>query len=244
MEKKYELTEETMTITVDRCEGSKVVLHRIKALKDFGSTKAGDFGGWIESEKNLSQNDNCWVSGNAMVFDDAMVIDNAIVEGGAKIYGTSCVRDNSCVSGSAVVFDDAEIRCDAHVHSYATICGNAIVKGYVTGDAFIFGNAYIFEGVTLGGDACIASNRDYFTVCGSVDVEESLSIVTFFKTRYDSTIKVCFSDHACCVINEFKEVLEDLRGEKKFGIFAYNKYINITNMAEKLLSDNGVRNFK
>ena len=39
--KKYELTNETKVI-------SGVELHRIKALKDFGSVKKGDLGGWID----------------------------------------------------------------------------------------------------------------------------------------------------------------------------------------------------
>ena len=40
-------------------------LFRIKALVDFGNVKAGDLGGYIEKEKNLSHNGNAWVFGNA-----------------------------------------------------------------------------------------------------------------------------------------------------------------------------------
>lgn len=36
-------------------------LYSIRALRDFGDVKAGDFGGWIESEDNLSQAGDCWV---------------------------------------------------------------------------------------------------------------------------------------------------------------------------------------
>ena len=43
------------------------VLHRIEATEDFNCVKAGELGGWIESEKNLSQDGNAWVSGNARV---------------------------------------------------------------------------------------------------------------------------------------------------------------------------------
>lgn len=42
--KKYELTTETL-----RYAGH--TLHRIKALRDFGVFKAGELGGWIESEE-------------------------------------------------------------------------------------------------------------------------------------------------------------------------------------------------
>ena len=42
-------------------------LHRIEAAEDFGCVKAGELGGWIESEKNLSQDGNARVCGNARV---------------------------------------------------------------------------------------------------------------------------------------------------------------------------------
>lgn len=60
MEKKYELTEETFAV-----DGH--VLHRIKALRDFGNVKKGDIGGWIECEDNLSHDDDCWVYGEAVI---------------------------------------------------------------------------------------------------------------------------------------------------------------------------------
>lgn len=56
--KKYEFTGETKI----RCG---ITLHRIRALKDFGVVCAGDIGGWIEKESNLSHEGNCWVYGEA-----------------------------------------------------------------------------------------------------------------------------------------------------------------------------------
>ena len=41
MEKKYEITKETMKIIDEN--GDEKTLHRIKALKDFGNVKKGDF---------------------------------------------------------------------------------------------------------------------------------------------------------------------------------------------------------
>ena len=68
--KKYELTSETKVI-------DGVELHRIKALKSFGNIKKGELGGWIESEKNLSQCGDAWVCDNARVGGDAKVRRNA-----------------------------------------------------------------------------------------------------------------------------------------------------------------------
>lgn len=47
---------------------------RIKALKAFGKVGEGELGGLIESEKNLSQSGNAWVSGNAVVYGNADII--------------------------------------------------------------------------------------------------------------------------------------------------------------------------
>ena len=43
-------------------------LYRVQALKDFGGVKAGDTGGYIENESNLSQSGNAWVSDDARVY--------------------------------------------------------------------------------------------------------------------------------------------------------------------------------
>ena len=56
--KKFELTTETK---INIC-GKK--LFRIKALISFGLIIAGEKGGWIEKEENLSQYGNAWVFGN------------------------------------------------------------------------------------------------------------------------------------------------------------------------------------
>ena len=107
--KKYKLTKETLQF-------AGRTLHRIKALKDFDSIKAGEFGGWIENEKNLSQDDNAWIYGNAMVFDNAEVYDNAKVYGNANVSGNAEVYDNANVSDYAKVYGNAVIKGDAKVH--------------------------------------------------------------------------------------------------------------------------------
>lgn len=70
--KKFELTAEFVTNVF----GKK--LFRIKALVAFGDVSAGELGGFVEKEENLSNNGNAWVSGNARVYGDA---DYAVVTG-------------------------------------------------------------------------------------------------------------------------------------------------------------------
>lgn len=71
--KKYRLTEETTKV------GNRP-LYRIQALRDFGNVKEGDIGGYIESEKNLSQDGDACVYGNARVYGDARVYGNADIK--------------------------------------------------------------------------------------------------------------------------------------------------------------------
>lgn len=108
MEKKYELTEETLAV-----DGH--VLHRIKALRDFGNVKKGDLGGFIEKESNLAHDWNCWIYNDAVVRDDAMVCGEAEVYGEAKVYGNAEVCGNAKVYGNAEVYGNAKVCGEAKV---------------------------------------------------------------------------------------------------------------------------------
>ena len=83
--KKFKLTSEFIV------DISGVKLFRIKALIEFGNVKAGDLGGYIEKEENLSHMGNAWVSGNAQVSGDARVFGNARVSGDAQVFGDARV---------------------------------------------------------------------------------------------------------------------------------------------------------
>ena len=134
MDKKYELIPSDI-------EG----LFRIKALKDFNNVKKGDIGGYIQSENNLSQLDDCWI------YDDAVVRDNAKVCHNAQIY------DKVIVMGNAEVCDNAQVCDNAFVLDNAIVCDNARIRGHavVQHDAVVRGNAQIW------GDAIISSDKDY-----------------------------------------------------------------------------------
>jgi len=133
---KYKLdTEDTIVV-----QGHK--LYRIIALRDIGDTvKAGDKGGYIEDEDNLSHFDNCWVGDEAQVFDGALVFKNAIVEDFAKVY------DKARVGGEAQVFGHAEVFDDVRVFDAAFVYGNAKVSGgcLLCGDTQIRSNTAITD---------------------------------------------------------------------------------------------------
>ena len=87
MTKKYELCKEH---SINLADGTK--LYQIRALKDFGNVSKGDFGGYIESEKNLSQEGSAWVSDSAQVSGYAWVFESAQVYGDAQVSGDDQVN--------------------------------------------------------------------------------------------------------------------------------------------------------
>ena len=92
---KYRLTDEII-INYDG-----TVLRRIECVKSFLNVKAGDKGGWVQNEKNLSQSGDAWVYDDARVYGSARVYDNVQVYGHAEIYGYANVYGYAQVYGYA-----------------------------------------------------------------------------------------------------------------------------------------------
>jgi hypothetical protein len=113
-------------------------------LSSFGPVAAGDLGGYVESEANLSHAGAAWVSG------DAEVGGNALVSGAAWVSGDAEVRGSAQVYGDAWVGGSARVSGNAQVYGSAQVSGNARVYGdaQVSGDAEVGGNALVSEGVT------------------------------------------------------------------------------------------------
>ena len=138
MGKKFKLIDETIT------NGWGVTLSRIVALKDFGNIKAGEKGGFVEKEENLSHENDCWVFGNAEVYGYAKVYGNAEVWGNAEVYGDAKVCGNAEVWGNAEVYGDAKVCGNAEVYGYAKVYGNAEVYGNALATTVVktFGNGF------------------------------------------------------------------------------------------------------
>ena len=130
MNKKYELTDET--IGVGGCK-----LYRIRALRDFGNVKAGDLGGFIESEENLSYESDCWVGENARVYENAWISENA------RVFGNACVYEDAQVSEMSKIFGNARVFGNAWVLGTAKIFGDA----WMFGDALAYGDMKLDSGM-------------------------------------------------------------------------------------------------
>ncbi|MCI9626495.1 MAG: hypothetical protein HFI90_06905 [Clostridia bacterium] len=103
MSKKYEFTGETKDIY-------GVTVHQIRALRDFGDVKAGDIGGWIESEENLSHNGTAWVYGNGVVCDSGRVCNNGVVCDSGRVCNNGVVCDSGRVYGNGVVCGKMQVE--------------------------------------------------------------------------------------------------------------------------------------
>lgn len=143
VEKKYEFTGE-----------KNGVYHRIRALRDFGFNryedipelackgvvKAGDLGGWIKSEDDLSHEGNCWVFDDCVVSGgkisgDALVLSNSSVRG-SFISGQAIVRDKSKIEYSKILDDAIVVNSEIHqskisgasVVSQSVVCQKSVVQ--------------------------------------------------------------------------------------------------------------------
>ena len=181
MEKKYELTNDVI------CHNGRT-LYRIRALRDFSDVKAGDLGGYIQTEDNLSHEGDAWVYFYAKVYDDACVYENACISDIAEVYNDAEVYDNAKVSGfaevsgNACVNNNAKVYDNAEVYGEARVYGNAIVYEF----ANILGRATIGEDSEIHGSAIVRDNAEVYDnaeVCGSAVVGGKAHIVGDAKVK-------------------------------------------------------------
>ena len=152
--KKYKLIES------NKVSPSGMPLFQVVALRDFGSVKKGDKGGYIKSEANLSHYGDCWVFGDAWVFDDARVSDNARVSSDAWIFDNAWISDNARVFGNAQVYGDALVHGNAQVYEDARVFGNAAVVG----NTWVYGNARVGGNVWFESGLAFATKNDHWDI--------------------------------------------------------------------------------
>jgi len=104
-------------------------LHRIVALRDGPWGPSETIGGWIESEKNLSHDGDCWIYNNAQVSGNTKVFGSACVFVNAKVFDNATIHGKAKVYGNALVSGNAKVSGNATIHGKAKVCGNAIFNG-------------------------------------------------------------------------------------------------------------------
>ena len=173
-DKKYELLKD------DKIYHDGYILYRIKRLRD------GLIGGYIESEKQLSQKGECFVYDNAMVYGSSFIRDNARVKDNARVCH-SIMRDD------AVVAHDAFVK-NAIIDEHAVISKRAYVKGIVESDnedltLIVSGHAIITDDASVTGDSVITgrtvvSGRAYITNAYLEDVDVTENAIICFDERH------------------------------------------------------------
>ena len=181
--KKFELT-------TDSIKRNGVTLYRIKSLIDFEDVKAGDLGGYVEKEENLSQYGDAWA------FDDAQVYGNALVRGNSRVHGDAWVCDNARVFGNARVFDNACVRGDAQVG------GNA----WLSGDALVCDNARVVGNARVSGDADYIHLKEF----GSHNRN-----TTMFREENGNIYVSC--GYFSGTLQEFESKVKETHGSNKFA---------------------------
>ena len=151
-------------------------LHRIRALRDIGPTvKAGDLGGFVEGECNLSYEDrDSWIAHDAIAANGAFVTDGTLMRDQAVICGEAHVH-------KAVLSDHARVEDHAHVdggrvENYARLSGHGmahaivpskfpILSGECTVHGIVSGNVLVTsQAVVLGDEKIVNEALDRLVV--------------------------------------------------------------------------------
>ena len=123
--KKYEiLMDEENTI-----EWNGHILHRIKALKDFRNVRKGDIGGYVQKEKNLSQEGNCWIYDNAKAMDSSRIYDNSEMHDNSVMHENSIMFDNSEIHDSSIMHDNCRMYNDSRMYGDSKLNNKAKLYG-------------------------------------------------------------------------------------------------------------------
>lgn len=210
-------------------------LYRIQALIDFGDVKAGDIGGYVQSEANLSHEGDAWVYDNAEVFGHARVFGNAKVYNNARVFEYAIAFDNAEVSAHAILFGYARVGEDATISGAAQVFGNAQVNGsskvydhaQISCDAEVAGNAKVFGKVEVIGDASISGDAEVSKLGDYIVFKNSWSSGCYFTyTRSNRMWNVgCFHGTG-------EELIKKAYADSEESGKKYSLYVKLVNDLE------------
>ena len=148
-------------------------LHRIRALRDIGSeVKAGDLGGFVEQEDNLS----------AKPGDDAWIFDDAICAGESSVDQGSTLRDRAVVCGHAYVSHGTEMSGDSRAEDDAYIRGARLSRcARASGNSMILQSADTQVSPILTGSCAV-----YGKVVGDVMLAGAVVVISGEEIVNDS----------------------------------------------------------
>lgn len=173
-------------------------LHRIRALMDIGDkVKAGDWGGFVESEQDLSYEPG----------DEAWPFDNAICCNEARVDKGSILKDNAEASGSAYITGGAALSCTAKTADNAYVCGARLSFGCMAlGNSIIAPSRNNQKAPMLGGEVTV-----YGRITGDVRVAGKLVVLENERISNSTMdiLNIC-SGTRTMILNESRGILQPL----------------------------------
>ncbi len=182
-------------------------LHRIRALRDVGErVKAGDLGGFVESESNLSfeEGDEAWIFDDAICAGGGYVDKNSRLYGYAIVCGHGYVSQDSAMSAHSRVEDDAYIRC-------ADLCGHARVSG----------QGMVLASPDSGARPILSEHcAVYGTVQGDIHIMGTAVVISGEEIRNNTRDTLVINEHGRSIIrdpsrDELAPKISQAKGKKK-----------------------------
>ena len=161
IDQKYEMTDEVRTMN-----GGQAV-RRIRFLRDGLWGPAGTLGGYLQSEENLSQSMDCYVSDEAVVMGDAEVSGNAVVRDQAVVRGQAMVTGWGHVVGDAVV--QLLGGTGAHLAHRELDPRRLLARGHPVGVEAVLVPGQVNAGRVLVTPAASAADWGFTPACGPQD---------------------------------------------------------------------------
>lgn len=150
--KKFQMTEESIIYHEE-------TYYRIQALRDIPrwNVKKGDKGGFIQNEKSLSPEGDCWIADYALVDKNSRVTKNSLVRDRAKITNGSTISGLAIIQGDSVIAESQIKGCTAE---------GQLLKIPVISDNVQIRNTFI---------------QGYFEITDDVKIEKS-DLKTYFES--------------------------------------------------------------
>ena len=175
----------------------ETLVYRIEAVRDFGTVRKGDKGGFVRDGENLSHHGNCWITDEAVAADFSFVQGNAVLSGKAKLLRFAWIAGNAHVTDRVLMTDYTSAYGNAFLGGVARFCEGASVfenghvktawrRGWtmrglttVRGNARLIDKAFMQDRSLLDGDAVLrklASLRENARVDDHADIGGSSRI--------------------------------------------------------------------
>lgn len=190
--RKYRLSDEPRAFSyLDNGNKKSVLLRQIIALVDFGDVKAGDPGGWIDSESVLAHAGHCWIYD-----ENTLAFAGCKISGNARITQPCLLRDNVIISDN-VWIDHADLSHGAIISDNVTIQSST-----VHGDCHLFGDARILQQSEIVAARGLTVERDQILQIYDRATVINSRIVHQAQIYGDAIVSYAFIEHRAEVFDD------------------------------------------